>query len=373
MMTIAERLLQLVSISSVTGNEQEITDFLLREFADLQDYKIDRVGNTFALLPSERRHNELIALVGHTDTVPPSAPNPARIENGRVFGTGSSDMKSGLALMWDIALNRDLNDTAYDIAYIFYDAEEGPYKNNGLTPAFAAWDWKKDIDLALVLEPSNNLVQLGCLGTLHARITALGKSAHSARPWQGKNAILEAMTLVEAINKTRLDPDVFDLVAGAPEYSTTISYKEVLSITQISAGRARNMIPDTCELNVNFRFGPNRRSADASAFIQQLAADVLGEHCTCEIVDLCPSGSIPQGNPLCETFIHKISTATGKSPEPKQAWTDVGQLSELGIDAINWGPGENAQAHQADESTSIELLEDGLALLTSFLSRAGRF
>jgi len=366
-MSIAEKLLKLVSIPSVTGNEQEITAFLLKQFSDLPGYRIDQVGNTFALVPLSRKHDDLIALVGHTDTVPPSAPNPARIADGRVIGTGSSDMKSGLALMWDIALSMDPDSAAYDIAYIFYDAEEGPYKNNGLGPACASWDWKNDIGLAIVLEPSNNIVQLGCLGTLHASIIAPGKSAHSARPWQGKNAIVEAMKLVDAIESTQLDPHLFNLTDELTTQSTSdkiLSYKEVISVTQISAGRARNMIPDECQLNVNFRFGPNRRSADARTFILNLATSVLGNDCTCDIVDLCPSGAIPLDNALCKTFI----AGTNATPQPKQAWTDVGQLSELGIDAINWGPGENAQAHQADESTSIALLEDGLNILRRFLS-----
>jgi succinyl-diaminopimelate desuccinylase len=349
MSCLADKLLTLVQIESVIGNEERLCEWLIDRFSQLEDYVLDRVGNSFALRRGARQHPHLLGLVGHMDTVPPTADNPARIESGRVFGLGSADMKSGLALMWQL-LEDPVRQPTCDLAFVFYDGEEGPYTGSGLGPLLEQLGWLREIDLAICLEPSDNVLQLGCLGTLHAELTFRGKAAHSARPWQGENAIHKAGALLARLRDRPPSEVCFgDLV-----------YREVISATKAEGGSARNVIPDRFVVNLNFRFGP-RRSLEAA---QQVIHELVGDTAEVSFVDFAPSGDIPQDNPLLE----RLRRSCQLEEQAKQAWTDVARLSTAGIAAVNFGPGENAQAHQPRESTSIALLEQGDALLRKLIS-----
>ena len=92
-----------------------------------------------------------------------------------------------------MALLEDLPPMARPHA-VFYDREEGPYAENGLAPLLAGGHFPK-IALGVCLEPTGNRVEMGCVGSLHATVRFPGQAAHSARPWEGKNAILQAGSL----------------------------------------------------------------------------------------------------------------------------------------------------------------------------------
>lgn len=348
-MELVERLITLVKIDSVIGDEKPICEYLLKEFSD-KPYRVTRVGESFALYPAHRDSSsrKLVALVGHLDTVPPSADNPPRIEGDRLYGLGAADMKSGLAIMWQL-IEAPEPAAAYDLAFIFYHGEEGPYADSGLGPLLAAVDWLDEVALAICLEPSDNRLQLGCLGTLHAEVSFVGRAAHSARPWQGENAIHKAAGLLQRLTEVESrDVKFGDLL-----------YREVVSATLASGGSARNVVPDRFTLNLNFRFAPDRSLPEAQRFIEQL---VEGQ-AELRFTDLAPSGAIPQGNAALDALI----AVCGEPPQSKQAWTDVARLSAAGVPAVNLGPGEGAQAHQPNESTSIATLELGEALFRRFL------
>ncbi|MBK8480616.1 MAG: succinyl-diaminopimelate desuccinylase [Proteobacteria bacterium] len=350
---LVERLLTLVRIESVTGHERTLCDFLAAELGRSGTHALTRVGRAFALYPRARRCQHLVALVGHLDTVPPSADNPPRVEEGRVWGLGAADMKSGLALMWQLAVEPPAGAT-YDLAFLFYDGEEGAYEQSGLGPLLEQLDWLAEIDLAFCLEPSDNVLQLGCLGSLQAEVTFAGRPAHSARPWQGDNAIHRAGTLLTRLAALQPESVRFgDLI-----------YREVVSATLAHGGTARNVVPDRFTLNLNYRFAPGRSLESAE---QRVCALVDDERASIAFVDRCPSGAIPLDNPVLAAFRRVCETPAA----PKQAWTDVARLTAAGIDAVNWGSGENAQAHQPNESTSIALLEAGEALFRRFLTTSG--
>jgi len=349
-MSLTERLLRLLRVPSPTGEERAICDFLVDQLRrDGPGYAIERVGNAFALFPAQRRREQLVAFVGHLDTVPDTGGNPPHVAGERIFGRGAADMKSGLAVMWGLIADPPAA-PRYDLAFLFYDGEEGPYDDSGLGPLLAELPWLDQVDLALCLEPSDNVLELGCMGTLHARVTYHGRAAHSARPWQGENAIYKAAPLL-----TRL-------AGRGPEEVTCegLSYREVASVTLARGGTARNMIPDCFEVNLNLRFAPSCSLREA----QQRTHELVGPAARIAFTDLAPSGPIPRDNPLLHRLRHELELPVA----PKQAWTDVARLAAAGVAAVNLGPGENAQAHQPDESTSIPQLEDGDQLLRRFVS-----
>ena len=117
-----------------------------------------------------------------------------------------------------------------------------------------------EAELAILLEPTDNTIQAGCLGNLNARIIFHGVSGHSARPWTAENAIDKALDGLRAY--AQIEPRPVE-IGG-------LTFTEVASITQIEGGIASNVIPDRVEANVNFRYAPDRSPSSADAYLRSL-------------------------------------------------------------------------------------------------------
>jgi len=339
----------LCTIPSVTGHEDAMADDVEARLRACAGLEVTRAGKC-VLARTGPTGRPLILLVGHTDTVPPKPGDTvAHIDGTRVYGLGASDMKGGLAVM--LALAEDLGGAslAYDVGFVFYDHEEGPWVNSGLGPVLEQTGWLQEAALAFCLEPSDNVVQLGCMGTIHAKVAFVGKSAHSARPWQGENAIHKAADLLTRLG-ARAPIDV---------ERDGFLFREVISATQAHGGTARNVIPDRFELNLNYRFAPGTALDDAC---EALAAFV-GPSAEISFVERAPSGRVVGGNALLRAFLDQ----NGNAVTSKQAWTDVARLGAAGIDAVNLGPGLAAQAHQAGEYAELPLLAESYRQFARFL------
>lgn len=343
---LAERALALVKIASPIGQEQAIADQV--EAWARPRFPVVRHSHSLVVgaLDDPRPH---VALIGHLDTVPahPGDGSP-RIDGDRLHGLGSSDMKGALAVMMSLAEALPLSTLPVNLLLVFYEREEGPYLENGLGPLMQRVPALSQLSFGIAMEPTDNKVQVGCMGTLHAAITFEGQSAHSARPWQGQNAIHDAgafLTELGARGRHEVRAD------GYPFY-------EVMTATLAKGGRARNVVPDAFELNVNYRFAPGKSLAQAQ---DDVRAAVKGR-ARVAFTDLSPSGRVCGSNP----YFQKLRALTGAEAESKQAWTDVARFSEAGVDAVNFGPGESAQAHQKNESAPIAALGEAHRILTAF-------
>lgn len=348
---LAARTLELVSIPSIYGDETALCDHMEQWAAGpFEAGEIHRDGNALFLgAPETGRPN--IALVGHLDTVVPSEgsfPEPC-IDGNRLFGLGSSDMKGGVAVACALADDMRGPELAHNLILAFYDKEEGPDEHNGLRRILDRFD---GVDLAFVMEPTNNVMQVGCIGSMHATVTWSGKAAHSARPWHGENAIHKAGDLLARLHAMERNVVVFD---GHEFY-------EVVNATLATGGIGRTTIPPSFELNINYRFAPGRSLDEAESKLREL----VGPEAHVEITDRAPSGRVCLDNPLVQEFLDVSEVPV----EPKQAWTDVARLSEAGVDAVNYGPGETAQAHQAGESAPIDALGVAYRRLAAFLKHA---
>jgi succinyl-diaminopimelate desuccinylase len=349
---LAERTLALCRIPSVITHEQEIADVLERwGCAIFPADHVRRVSHSLIFGRPKLDARPTVALFGHHDTVPVHPSDAAaRIEGGTLFGLGASDMKSGLAVMQLLAEQLDRKTLPFNLVYVFYEREEGPYLENGLGPLFERHPDLNQIDFALCLEPSDNTVQMGCCGTLHAQIRFAGKSAHSARPWQGENAIHKAGPLLTRL--LELKPKDVNLQGYL--------FREVMNVTLANGGRARNVIPEALTLNLNYRFAPHRSLDEAQSQVRAL----VGDAATVEFTDLAPAGPVFADHPLLKRLLER----TGVAIESKQAWTDVARLGLQGIPAVNFGPGASAQAHQANEHVEIAAIAKGYELLRRFLT-----
>ena len=352
---LVRRTLDLCRIASVTGNEANCADYTEAVLRD-SGLAVQRVGLSVLARTAARPGRDLILLVGHTDTVPPKPGDGLpRVEGDRLYGLGASDMKAGIAVMLELALavgkHRDL---PADVGFVFYDKEEGPWSESGLGPVLAECPWLRRAALAFCLEPSDNGVQVGCLGTLHAKVTFVGKAAHSARPWQGENAIHAAAPLLAALAAR----------APVPVDCGGHRFVEVLSATLASGGATRNVIPDHFTLNLNYRFAPGKSDESAVDDVRRFCAAACPERPPdVELVEVAPSGRVVLDNPQLARFL----AVNGNTVAAKQAWTDVARLSQAGIDAVNLGPGLAAQAHQAGEYASVALIAESYMQFARFL------
>lgn len=350
---LEETLLWLCGVASPIGEEKALCDLVSERLARLPlAGPIRRYGDSIVVPLVRRREagRAHVVLAGHLDTVR-TENGPARIENGRCFGSGAADMKSGLAVM--IVTAETLGELAgCDLTLVFYAREEGPFAENELGRVLDEDADLRTADLAVCLEPSDNRLHLGCCGSIHATVTFQGKTGHSARPWEGENAITKAAGLLDRLA----------VLAPVEHHIDGLLYRTTTTVTLANGGRGRNVVPDTFTLNLNHRFAPNTS-------LEQAQKDVLalvGEGARVDFTDLSPAALPNASHPL----VKKLVAAGVRGIEPKQAWTDVARFSQLGIAAVNFGPGENAQAHQKNESTDLSLLFQGYRILFSWLSSA---
>jgi succinyl-diaminopimelate desuccinylase len=343
--TLVETAAWLIDIPSVTGNETAIVEAIARRLEGLDEHRLGR-----SLIVGRPTGGPMILLVGHLDTVPSQGQGPARLEEGILHGLGAADMKSGLAVMIHLLEDRAVTAGPYSVVGLFYEAEEGPAAGNGLGPLLDSSPWLLDAEFAVVLEPSDGQIQIGCNGSINALVTFRGRSAHSARPWLGENAISKAGEWLQSLHAREPEAHVID----------GLEYREVMSVTTAAGGIARNVIPDRFDLNLNYRFSPDRTTEDAIERVKEIAQAADG----IEIVDVAPAGPAEAGHP----FVDRLRRASDASLAAKQGWTDVARLGQYGIPAVNFGPGRAAQAHQRSEFVAVDEIEATFAALRRVLT-----
>jgi len=347
---LAERTLELVDIPSQSRAEGALAEHVRSLLpAPLEIVHADGDA-VYARVP--RAERPFVLFAGHLDTIPAGENLPGRIEGGAVIGCGASDMKAGLAVMVELArwIAVESPELALDPGFLFFPREELPLEESSLPGLFAALPELDEAKLVIVMEPTDNEIQAGCLGNLYARIIFRGQSAHSARPWQGANAIelaIEGLRPLLEVEPLALEQE-------------GLTFSEVLSLTGIEAGIADNVVPDLCVARVNYRYAPTRTPAEAERRLRALVGEA-----ELELTSNSPAAPVPASSPLLE----RLRQAGDLALEPKQAWTPVAEFAARGLDAVNFGPGAPRYAHRADERVEIAQLDRSFAVIRRFLSK----
>ena len=346
----AELTAQLVDFPSESGSEKPLADAVETALRALPHLTVERYGNNVVARTNLGRA-ERVVLAGHIDTVPIADNVPSRLdEDGVLWGCGTCDMKSGVAVQLRIAAtvpapNRDLT-------FVFYDNEEVAAHLNGLKHVSEAHpDWLEG-DFAILLEPTDGQVEGGCQGTLRVFLKFKGERAHSARAWMGSNAIHAAA------------PALARLAAYEPRTPVVdgLRFHEGLNAVRVEGGVATNVIPDACTLVVNFRYAPDRSEAEAEAFVRDYFADCGVDEF---VVDDHTGGARPGlTHPAAAAFV----AAVGGEARPKFGWTDVARFSALGVPAVNYGPGEPLLAHKVDERVKASMIPEAEERLRAWLT-----
>ncbi|MFE0632364.1 succinyl-diaminopimelate desuccinylase [Streptomyces sp. NPDC058864] len=338
---------QLVDIPSVSLAEKPLADAVESALRALPHLTVDRDGDA-VVARTHLGRDERVVLAGHLDTVPIAENVPSRLdEDGVLWGCGTSDMKSGVAVQLRLAAT--LPAPNRDLTFVFYDAEEIAAEHNGLKRlAENHPEWLAG-DFAVLLEPTDAKVEGGCQGTLRVRVETTGRRAHSARSWLGENAIHKAA------------PVLARLAAYQPRQAVVdgLTYREGLNAVMIEGGHAGNVIPDSCAVIVNFRFAPDRSEAEALDHVREVF-----EGYEVRLTDSAPGALPGLSHPAAAAFVEAIGT----EPAPKEAWTDVARFSALGVPAVNYGPGDPRLAHTREEHVAVAAVLEAEEKLRAWLA-----
>ena len=339
----------LVDVPSVSGDEARLADLVGDALAALGRLRVERHGNT-VLARTDLGRDERILLAGHLDTVPIAGNVPSWWDGPLLRGCGTSDMKSGDAVMLRIAAT--VPEPVYDLTFVFYDCEEIEAERNGLGRIAADLPDRLAADLAILLEPTNGNVEAGCQGTLRAVVRLSGRRAHSARSWLGDNAIHRAAPVLARLADYQPRTVAID----------GCEYREGLNAVGIVGGVAGNVIPDECQVTVNFRFAPDRDARSAEAHLREVF-----DGFEVSIRD-CAPGALPG---LTSPPVRAFLAAVGTPAVAKYGWTDVARFAELGVPAVNFGPGDPNLAHTREEHVRADAVVACEHALATFLTGSG--
>jgi len=343
---------ELVDMPSESFQEAAIVAWLEAELRAVDGLEVTRVGDNLVARTTLGR-DERVVLAGHTDTVPENDGNGrARIEGDTLWGLGAADMKSGLAVMLDLA--RTVRDPAVDVTYVFYAREEVAAGHSGLGELARERPDLLAGDLAILGEGSRGGVEAGCQGTLRMEVRLVGVRSHTARPWMGRNAI------------HRLGP-LLDAVAAVPERRPVLDgceFREALQAVRVEGGVAGNVVPDRAVLTLNHRFAPDRSEEEAAAFVRSVVEPFLEDGDEVEVVDSAPAAPPAVDHPR----LARVIADQGLEVRSKLGWTDVARFAALGVPAVNIGPGDPSLAHTVDERVERAPLEACHAALTALVT-----
>ncbi|WP_405178095.1 succinyl-diaminopimelate desuccinylase [Nocardia sp. NBC_01377] len=347
----------LVDIPSVSLDEAVIADIVERALREqTTGFEVLRHGNVVLARTNHGKPTRVI-LAGHLDTVPIADNVPSRFDTDAegvpvMFGCGTVDMKSGDAVFLHLAAT--VADPVCDLTLILYDGEEIAAEHNGLGHIERDLPQWLDGDLAILGEPSGGWVEAGCQGTMRARLTTEGTRAHSARSWLGDNAVHRLAPVLQRLSEYQArQVDIDGCV-----------YREGLSAVRVQGGVAGNVVPDIAELDVNFRFAPDRSVDEAVAHVREVFA---GLDLRFEVTDSAPGALPGLTAPAAADLIASVEAHGGGGVRAKYGWTDVSRFAARGIPAVNFGPGDPNLAHKRDEHVPTAQITAVAAILRNYL------
>lgn len=320
-----------------------------------------RYGEVSNLWATHGNGSPVLAFLGHVDVVPSgpeadwtSPPFEPTVRDGKLYGRGAADMKSGVAAMV-VALARFVAvhpDHAGTVALLLTSDEEGPTNLDGVRRVAQHFrDVGQRIDWCVVGEPSSqeklgDLIRVGRRGSLSARITVHGVQGHVAYPDKAKNPIHAVAPALAELAATRWDD-------GNADFPPT-----TFQVSNIHAGTgALNVIPGSASVDVNFRFG----TASTAESLRARTESVLRKHGVQPSIEWNLSGEpfhSPAGGRLREVVVDACRGICGVEPEPSTGGgtSDGRFIAPLGAEVVEIGP-VNASIHKVDECVALDALE----------------
>ncbi|NNN01680.1 MAG: succinyl-diaminopimelate desuccinylase [Acidimicrobiaceae bacterium] len=339
----------LVSIPSVSRNEERLAGHIERRLRENPALDVERIGDN-VVARTRGHHQTRLLVAGHLDTVPGDQFS-ARIVNDHLVGLGACDMKGSLSVMLELAL--DPSPRSIEVTWVFYAREEIARSESGLLEIGELRPDLLDADAAILAEPTGGFVEAGCQGTLRIAVELTGVRAHVARPFTGRNAIHRMGELIHHV--ARYEPRVVEIEG--------VTYVEQLQAVAVDGGVASNVVPDRCSCTFNHRVAPDRSRSEAIEWLRGYLEGFIETDDTFEVLDWAP----PAGPNLSNARLQSLVEMTGGSARGKVGWTDVATLCERGVPATNFGAGDPLLAHHSDEFVTADDLDHFAKVLGDWL------
>jgi len=357
---VVELTSELIRRASLTpadaGCQPLIAERLARAGFAIERLRYGDVDNLFA---THGAGDPVLVFLGHTDIVPPgpldawtSAPFEPAIRDGRLYGRGAADMKSGVAAM-TLALEDFVRaDPAHrgTVALLLTSDEEGIGKDGVRRVADEFRRRGQRIDWCVVGEPSSretlgDLIRVGRRGSLTGRLRVRGVQGHVAYPDRARNPIHAFAPALAELAATRWDD-------GNDAFPPTS-----FQISNLNAGTgADNVIPGSLDAVFNFRFG----TASSAASLRDRVERILKDCAVDATIDWWLSGEpfLTREGLLREAVVAAIAEHCGVTPEASTGGgtSDGRFIAPLGAEVVELGP-VNASIHKVDESVALDELE----------------
>ena len=306
-----------------------------------------------------------LVLAGHTDTVPydeigwASDPFTLSERDGRLYGLGTSDMKSFLGLVLEAARGLKAADLKQPLVVLATADEE-----SGMTGAKALVDAQRRIGRhAVIGEPTNLRPVHMHKGILMESIRIQGRSGHSSDPSLGCSA-LEGM--VRVLNDIVAWRQQLQSKNVDPRFSVPVP---TLNLGHVHGGDNPNRICAHCELQIDIRPLPGMDLEELRETLRQRIGRVLGEDgLALEMRSLFP-GLPAMETPAEARIVRAAEALTGSQAEAVAFGTEGPYLRDLGMDVVILGPGDIAQAHQPDEYLAVDRLQPTVDMLRELIRR----
>ena len=295
----------------------------------------------------------------HLDVIPAgdgwdTDPFKSVVKNGRIFGRGATDNKGQMASMLVLArLLKDHESRLNGSLLLIGAADEEKGSRLGLE--YLLDECGISADFAIIPDVANNMkiISVGEKGALFLNITSYGKQAHGSTPEKGVNAIWDMIEFLDQLKKLKRKCVTHELFSPP-----------TLNLGTISGGATHNIVPAKCEANLDIRYLPGETEKDILNNIHEIIASIkkLNPAARFDVtVDThLPPTLVPSDNPLINLISRHTESILGTKPIPVgfSGVTVAKQLIEKGIMAVGFGPGDEDQAHIANESIEIQELMD---------------
>lgn len=363
----AQTLLQTPSLS---GHEDKIAALIRREMTSLgyDDVSVDRYGSVIGLIKGGSGPSMMFN--GHMDYVDPGdergwphPPHSGKIVDGQLWGRGAVDMKGPLACMiYILPMMKALNLTPPGDIYVTAVVME---EQGGIGTSRLAENLRTD--LAVVGEPSRNILRRGHRGRVELWATFTGKSIHASIPKQGINPHFSVAKFISQLESLKMTADeTFGLSSVAPTLLTTDQTSPNVTPGQITLTLDwRNIPAETPEQVVRKLSELQQRcllhgTQGSVALSTRLFTSYTG--LTLNHPAVFPSFALDEDDPLVTTARTTLAHALNR-PMPVDIWrfaTDGGHLMAAGIPTVGFGPGDETLAHTNQEHIAVQDMLEAL-------------